>query len=126
MGAALGKSPRSIYIDGVCIRGRSELHNELVNVGKMFPRFPDPPRFATFWRPTMRISRPVIALALPVIVAAACSDSYTTPDAQTPAAGSGATAPGAAGTPPGPGETDGPAPTGDLNPDMEEIGRAHV
>jgi hypothetical protein len=67
----------------------------------------------------MRISRPVIALALPVVVAAACSDSYSTPDGQTPAAGSGATAPGAAGMPPGTGETEGPAPTGEPDPGMQ-------
>src|SRR5689334_8779019 len=71
------------------------------------------------WRPTMKISRPVIALALPIVVAAACSDAYTTPDPQAPAGGSGATAPGATGTPPGPGETEGPAPTGEPDPDME-------
>jgi non-reducing end alpha-L-arabinofuranosidase len=67
----------------------------------------------------MRISRPVLALALPVVVAAACSDAYTTPDAQTPAAGSSATEPGAAGMPPDTTGTGGSAPTGEPDPGMQ-------
>ena len=47
----------------------------------------------------MRISRPVIVLALPVVVSAACSD-YSTPDPQAPGAAGGVTEPGAGGVAP--------------------------
>jgi non-reducing end alpha-L-arabinofuranosidase len=48
----------------------------------------------------MRISRPVIALALPVVVLAACGDEYSTPDPAPPGAAGGVTEPGPGGMAP--------------------------
>lgn len=48
----------------------------------------------------MRISRPVIALALPVVVLAACGDEYSTPDPAPPGAAGGVTEPGPSGMAP--------------------------
>jgi hypothetical protein len=68
----------------------------------------------------MRISRPLIALALPVVVAAACSDEYATPDPQDPgAAGSGVTEPGTAGMGPDTTGTGGSTTTGEPDPGMQ-------
>jgi non-reducing end alpha-L-arabinofuranosidase len=67
----------------------------------------------------MRISRPLIALALPVVVAAACSDEYSTPDPQDPGAGSGVMEPGAAGMGPDTTGTGGSTTTGEPDPGMQ-------
>jgi hypothetical protein len=66
----------------------------------------------------MRISRPLIALALPVVVAA-CSDEYSTPDPQDPGAGSGVMEPGAAGMGPNTTGTGGSTTTGEPDPGMQ-------
>src|SRR5687768_12472457 len=66
----------------------------------------------------MRISRPLIALALPVVVATACSDEYSTPNAQAPAGASGIE-PGAAGMGPDTTGTGGSGTTGEPDPEMQ-------
>jgi non-reducing end alpha-L-arabinofuranosidase len=67
----------------------------------------------------MRISRPLIALALPVVVAAACSDEYSTPEPQDPGAGSGVTEPGTAGMGPDTTGAGGSTTTGEPDPGMQ-------
>jgi non-reducing end alpha-L-arabinofuranosidase len=67
----------------------------------------------------MRISRPVIALALPVVVTAACGDEYASTNPQPPAAGSGVTEPGTPAMTPAPANTDGSATTGQPDPGMQ-------
>jgi non-reducing end alpha-L-arabinofuranosidase len=67
----------------------------------------------------MRISRPLIALALPVVVATACSDEYATPDPQDPGAGSGVMEPGTAGMGPDTTGTGGSTTTGEPDPGMQ-------
>lgn len=77
----------------------------------------------------MRISRPVIALALPVVVLAACGDAYSTPDPQASdpqasGAAGGVTEPGAGGMAPantataGSGGAANPAMQGGINEGM--------
>ncbi len=68
----------------------------------------------------MKISRTVIALALPVVAAAACSSYDSAPSAPpAPGAGNGVTEPGTAGMAPGTAETDGSATTGEADPGMQ-------
>jgi non-reducing end alpha-L-arabinofuranosidase len=66
----------------------------------------------------MRISRPLIALALPVFVATACSDEYSTPDPQAPGGASGIE-PGAAGMGPDTTGAGGSGTTGEPDPGMQ-------
>lgn len=67
----------------------------------------------------MKFPRSVIALVVPVVVAAACGDEYTTPDTPAAAAGSGVNEPGTTGMAPGTGGTDGSATPGEANPGMQ-------
>src|SRR5688572_25364388 len=119
LGTALGNPSRSIYID------RARVHPRALSAGQVtrqrwndVPSFPGSPATSDLWRPTMRISRPVIALALPVVVAAGCS-SYDTPSTAQAPGGSGAVEPGAAGTAPDTTGTGDAATTGQPDPGMQ-------
>jgi non-reducing end alpha-L-arabinofuranosidase len=67
----------------------------------------------------MRISRSMIALALPVVVATACSDEYASTNAPPPGAGNGVTEPGTGGTAPVTTGTGGSGTTGEPDPGMQ-------